>query len=161
MRWLPLVLFALCAAACKPDLLPGTKVEDTPPNRAVIEFLTRYHAAVVERSPDAVLKLVAKDYFEDNGTASPGDDYGIDGLRARLEENFKQTKEINLDMTVQKVEREKNLVKVSYRFRQRALVALPAGDKWLSQSDVNRIVLRADGSVDTTDPAAFHIVSGL
>jgi hypothetical protein len=160
MRWLPL-LAILVLPACKPDLLPGTNVEDTASNRAVIEFLTRYHHALTERSPDAVVALCAPDYFEDNGTMTPADDYGIDGLRTRLQEGFKQTKELALDITVQKVEREKDLVKVSYRFKQRALVTFPSGDKWLSNTDVNRLVLRSDAGADTTDPGSFHILSGL
>ena len=160
MRWL-LIALVVAASGCKPQLLPGTNIEDTAENRAVVEFLTRYRTAIVEKSTDGVLALTAKDYYEDNGTQSPTDDYGIDQLRARLQDDFQQTKEIDLEIIPQKVEREKQVVKVSYRFKQRALVGLPAGDKWLTQTDVNRLILRSEAGADMTDPGSFLIVSGL
>jgi len=57
---------ALALAACKPSLLPGTSIEDTSDNRAVIDFVTEYRDAVEARSAAKVLSLVADDYWEDN-----------------------------------------------------------------------------------------------
>ncbi len=49
---------------CKPDLIPGTQVEDSEENRKVLEFLTRYQAAMQARKVDAVVTLCAADYYE-------------------------------------------------------------------------------------------------
>lgn len=156
---LALVLFAVAGgASCKPDLIPGTSVEDTAENRAVIEFLGKYRRAVVERSPDAVVGLTTADYFEDNGTIDQNDDYGRDALRDKLKANFERTKEVQLEIIVQQIERpegDDGPVRVAFRYNQRALVGFPAGDKWISVTDVNRLVLRRD------DASGFLIASGL
>jgi hypothetical protein len=149
---------ALSAASCKPALIPGTSVEDTAENREVIEFLGKYRQAVVERSPDAVVGLTTADYFEDNGTVVQEDDYGREKLKEKLKNDFDRTKEIQLEIIVQQIERpdgDKGPVKVAFRYSQRALVAFPAGEKWITVTDVNRLVLRPD------DASGYLIASGL
>ena len=77
------------------------------------------------------------------------DDYGIQKLHDKLAADFSKTKEIHLDLVVQQIERndkEKGVVKVAYRYNQRALVAFPAGEKWISLTDVNRLVLKESDS---------------
>ncbi len=145
-------------AACKPDLIPGTSVEDSADNHEVIDFLGKYRDAVVARNPDAVVGLTTADYFEDNGTVEQGDDYGRDKLKEKLTADFQRTKEIQLEIIVQQIERpagEQGLVRVAFRYSQRALVDFPAGQKWISVSDVNRLVLARDGA------AGYLIASGL
>jgi hypothetical protein len=159
MRALLLLAAVLAvSASCKPDLIPGTHVENTSANRAVIEFLGKYHRAVVERSPDAVVSLTAADYFEDNGTIEQEDDYGREMLKEKLKADFDRTKEIQLEILVQQIERpegERGPVKVAFRYSQRALVSFPAGEKWVSITDVNRLVLRPDVAT------GFLIAAGL
>lgn len=153
------VLTALAGvASCKPDLIPGTTVEDTSENRDVIDFLGKYRDAVVGRSPDAVVGLTTSDYFEDNGTVEQADDYGRDQLKAKLKENFDRAKQIQLEIIVQQIERpdgDQGPVRVAFRYNQRALVDFPAGEKWITVTDVNRLVLRPD------DAAGYLIASGL
>lgn len=143
---------------CAPSLIPGTNIEDTKENRAVLEFLGKYRKAVVERSAGSVVDLTTNDYFEDNGTLDQSDDYGREGLRERLDANFARTREVQLDILVQKIERpegEDGPVHVAFRYNQRALVDLPAGQQWISVTDVNRIIMRPAGQDD------FLIASGL
>lgn len=156
------LLCAVALCACKPDLIPGTNVEDSEENRQVIEFLGKYRHAMIERSSDGVLGLCAADYFEDKGTVDQGDDYGRDALKARLADDFSRTKEIQLEIIVQMITPpdddlppEKQVYKVAYRYSTRALVSFPAGEKWISISDVNQMVLRPDAA------GSFVIVSGL
>jgi len=156
------IVALLGSVSCKPELIPGTQVEDTEENRKVLEFLGKYRKAVVDRSPDGLVGLCANDYFEDNGTVEQNDDYGIDKLRERLKHDFDKTKEIQLEIIVQMIEHLDDgsdkgpaPVRVAYRFNQRALVAFPAGEKWITLTDVNRLVLRPD------DAAGYLIISGL
>lgn len=151
----------LGAVGCKPALLPGTTVEDTADNRAVVDFMERYREAIERRSADDILALVAPDYFEDNATVEQADDYGVEGLRAHLVDDFQKTKQIQLELLVQNIEFDEGKVNVDYRYRQRALLTLPAGDKWVTHTDVNRIVLREDESARGDTLARFRIVSGL
>jgi hypothetical protein len=152
-----LVLALSAVGGCKPDLIPGTQVEDSEENRKVLEFLTRYQAAMQARRVDDVAALCAADYFETNGNDNPGDDYNLDGLRAKLGDHFGRTKELVLEVYVQQVERDNGIVRVAYRYNTRALVAFPSGEKWLTATDVNKIALRPVEN----DEAGFRILSGL
>jgi hypothetical protein len=161
-RHLPAVVVMVSLAlvgvgGCKPDLIPGTQVEDSEENRKVLEFLTRYQAAMQARKADAVVTLCAADYYERNGNDDPKDDYNLDGLRDKLNDHFARTKEIVLEVYVQEIARADGLVKVAYRYNTRALVSFPSGDKWLTATDVNKITLRpVEG-----DDAGFRILAGL
>lgn len=151
-------LFA--GVGCKPSLLPNTTIEDTAENRAIADFVLQYKRAVEARSPEQVLSLVAEDYFEDMGTVDPKDDYGVEKLEERLAETFAHSKAIHLEMFLQNVARDekKELFAVDYRYNQRALLSFEAGDQWITNTDVNRLVLRQRGD-DIDD--GFVIVSGL
>jgi hypothetical protein len=143
---------------CKPDLIPGTSVEDSEENRKVLTFLTRYQAAMQERSVDKVVALCAADYFEDNGNQEPKDDYNLDGLKSKLAEHFGRTKELVLEVYVQQIEHgQDDRMSVAYRYNTRALVGFPSGDKWLTATEVNKIVLRPVAG----DEIGYRIVSGL
>ncbi len=159
MRIIAPLLVALLSAACAPALIPGTSVEDSEENRHVLEFLNKYRKAVIEKNVDGVVGLCAQDYFEDNGTAEQTDDYGLSQLKDKLARALGQTKEIQLEIIVQAIERDKAAehgpVRVVYRYNQRALVSFPAGEKWITVSDVNRLVLRDDAA------GGFLITSGL
>jgi len=145
---------------CKAELIPGTSLEDTEENRAVVEFMNEYKRAVESRSSESVLKLVGPDYYEDMGTVKQDDDYGLEKLKADLQQNFDATREVRLDVIVQQVEvhDDAGLLVVDYRYLQRALLGLPAGDKWVTHSDVNRVVLRKKGELYDE---GFVIISGL
>ena len=131
--------------ACKPDYIPGTRVEDTSFNRDILNFMGEYESAVESRSAEQVLNLVASDYWEDSGTVDQEDDYGVEKLRSELSKQLAMTKTIMLELHIQNIEEEDDLVRVDYRYRQRALLAMESGDQWVSDTDVNRLVLRKVG----------------
>ncbi len=154
------VLVVSAAAGCASKQIPGTSLDDTDLNRAVVDFMDEYQRAVEARSSSAVLELVGPDYYEDMGTVDQNDDYGLEKLRANLQQDFDQTKEVRLNVMVQHVEETASagLVSVDYRYLQRALLGLPAGEKWVTHRDVNRIYLRKKGEMLEE---GFYIVSGL
>jgi hypothetical protein len=143
-------------AACSPKLLPNSNLEDSEENRQVLLVLAKYQAAMIERRSDAVMELVAADYFEDRGNLNANDDYNRDGLQQRLKDDFARFKEVDLQIYVQKIDRANpEKLAVDYRYQTRALLDLPAGPKWVTSSDVNRLWLRPVGDGD------FRIVAGL
>ena len=151
---------AALGAGCAAKQIPGTSLEDTDLNRAVIDFMDSYQRAVEARSSSAVLELVGPDYYEDMGTMEQEDDYGLEKLRANLQQDFDRAKEVRLNVLVQHVEETDaaGLVAVDYRYLQRALLGLPSGEKWITHRDVNRIYLRKKGEMLEE---GFYIVSGL
>lgn len=146
------------ATGCAPKLIPGSKIEDTPENVSVVRFLKEYRDAVSSRSSQKVLALVAKDFFERNGSVDQADDYGYDQLKASLDEQYSKAKEIQLDIMPERVERDDKLVYVYYRFHQRFLLSMPSGERWESMQDVGRLVLRMRGE---TPDDGYLIVAGL
>jgi len=151
------VCTALAVTGCKPDLIPGTQVEDTEENRDVLVFLTRYQAAMQQKKVDDIVKLCAADYYETNGNEKPEDDYNLDGLRERLTKHFERTKELTLEVYVQQIEHQEDVIGVAYRYNTRALVNFPSGDKWLTATEVNKIKLRKIAD----DEVGYRIVAGL
>ena len=154
------LLMLASAAACKPELIANTNVEEGSDNKAVVDFIEEYRQAMESRQADKVLQLVAEEYFEDLGSDKQEDDYGIEVLRSRLADNFSHTEVLQLNLFVQKVDHyaENDRIHVFYRYLQRALVNMPAGKEWISHSDVNRIILKARGD---SYADGFLIVSGL
>jgi hypothetical protein len=164
MRTLPLLALILTAllgsVGCKPELIAGTEIEDSEENRSILTFLTRYQAAMQARKSNDILELCAADYYERNGNDDPNDDYNRDGLKVRLDEHFARTKELVLEMFVQKVEKnDEGYIGVTYRYNTRALVGFPAGDKWLTATEVNKVILRP--VADAKDEMHFRFMSGL
>jgi len=152
------IMVVLGLGACKPALLPSTNLKDNRDNRALVGFMLQYKGAIENRDASAVMALVAKDYFEDNGNLEQEDDYGYDGLREKLVSRFEHIKAIRLDLFIQNANELPEKVVVDYRFQQRSLVALPAGESWVSHTDTNRLVLRKKGP---DYEAGFEVVSGL
>jgi hypothetical protein len=156
------VVAAFCASSCTPSMIPETQIEDTEENRHVLTFLARYESAVTQKNVDAVLALCAADYYEDNGNVDAKDDYNRDGLQQRLTEQFAKTKELEMQLFVQKIDRSRDsTVGVNYRYNTRALMQFPAGEKWVTTTDVNQLVIRPVIDENNDDPTNFRIVSGL
>jgi hypothetical protein len=149
----------LALGACSTKIIPNTMVKDTKENRQVVEFMIRYKKAIESRSIEAVLDLVDDEYFEDMSTVTLDDDYGKQDLPAKLEKSFASIDELKLDLHIQHIEQRENspLIRVIYRYLQRAHVELPAGNKWVSHNDVNEILLRPLDK-DWND---FRIMGGL
>lgn len=154
-----LTLGGLTATSCAPTMIAGTQVEDTEENREILTFLTRYQQAMQARDVEKLISLCAADYYEDNGTPDATDDYNIEGLRQRLTDHFTRTKELTLELYVQKIDvDDKGVIGVAYRYNTRALVSFPAGDKWLTATEVNKIKLR---QIEDEEEPGFRILSGL
>jgi hypothetical protein len=152
-----LALFFL-SSGCATKLIPNTNLRDNWENRTITEFMEKYRQAIESRSPDAVMELVSSDYFEDGGNVDPSDDYDASKLREKLEATFSRSKEIKVTLYLQSVVQKDDRYEVFYQFRENALMEFPSGAKWMSASDVNRIVARLKG-YSLSD--GLEIVSGL
>jgi hypothetical protein len=80
-----LVLFAaiLSAGACAHQVtyVAGTRVPYSDMNKSVLGACEEYRLAVERGDADALMLMAHKQYWEDSGTPSGSDDYGIEGLR--------------------------------------------------------------------------------
>ena len=89
-----LAMAALAACARNGSYVPGTKVPYTPANKAVLDTCEEYRLAVERGDAEALMLLAHKQYWEDSGTPSGGDDYGYEGLRAVLTTRLQKVSDI-------------------------------------------------------------------
>jgi ketosteroid isomerase-like protein len=153
-RTVALAALAFLAVACAPRRIPGTEIRETPESRAIYDVVRSYAQAMQDENAQAVLALVAPDYFDTAGTPDPADD--VDGARlaGAIRADFEQIEGLKLDLTIRdiRVEGDRGFAEVFYDAWYRVQTAqgtIPRRD-----SDLHRIALRkADG--------AWKIVSGL
>jgi SnoaL-like protein len=138
-----LTLTLLLCAACSHNNIPGTQIRDAPDNRAVLDVLAAYKAAMEARDSDALLSLAAPNYFDRGDpirTATTGPrDFGT--LRRDLPEDFKDVKSVHLDITVKDVKVDGDKANVDYYAVLRYAVAVVSGEKWFSEADDARMRL--------------------
>lgn len=151
------VVISLCA--CKPRLLPDSSIVDTKENRAVTEFMNTYRQAIVAKDIDAIMALIAPDYYEDNaGRIKESSAYGYSKLREKLETAFSHTGDLTLMLHIQHVQRLGSMFEVVYYFNEQGQLNFPAGTEWVATADVNRMMLRMKGA---SLKDGLEIVSGL
>ncbi|MEW5851118.1 MAG: nuclear transport factor 2 family protein [Myxococcota bacterium] len=139
---------------CKPTLIPNSDVESTPRNRELADVMENYRKALESKDVNAVLALVSTEYFEDNGTSDPSDDYNFEGLRQHLTEDLQRVQALRVSIRMRRVEVDGDRAQVDYRFQTRALVSFPSQEQWITKTDDNRISLRREGG-------RWRIVAGL
>jgi hypothetical protein len=88
------------AAACARNghYVPGTKVPYSAANKSVLDAVEEYRTAVERADADALMLMAHKQYWEDSGTPSGGDDYGYEGLRNVLMTRLSKASDIRYSM---------------------------------------------------------------
>ena len=103
------VLVSSITMGCSHKLLPGTLVNDTKENRAVMLFFGMYKQAIERHDVDAVMKLVDADYKDTK--ILPGGEimrYNRATVEQRLREEFSpRIKAMGLQLYIEKVTKQK------------------------------------------------------
>lgn len=157
MRWMTAGLAAVAVVfgvGCKPGVIPGTYVENTAENREIAGAVEKYRKALETRSSEAVLKLCSEEYFEDNGTADPSDDYDFKGLNQHLADDMARIKALRVSVRVLRVNVDGDRAWADYRFQIRSLVDYPSGAQWMTRTEDNRLTFRREART-------WKIVAGL
>lgn len=91
---------AALAAGCahRGSYVPGTQVPYSNANKSVLDAVEEYRNAVERADADALMLMAHKQYWEDSGTPSGGDDYGYEGLRNVLMTRLAQATDIRYSM---------------------------------------------------------------
>jgi ketosteroid isomerase-like protein len=147
-------LAALIAIAGCARKIPNTDILDTADSRAVIEVIDQYRKAFDRRDAVSILALVSPSYFDDAGTADPGDDLDRGQLQRILPDALQRLAAVKLELAVSKiaVDGDVALADVFYDTRYRVLTERAEVPK--RDSDVHRMKLRRENG-------AWKIVSGL
>ncbi len=99
-RLVVLLAISSVAAGCTKQgtYVPGTKVPYSSTNKAVLDQCEEYRLAVERADADALMLMAHKQYWEDSGTPSGGDDYGYEGLRTVLMTRLAHVSDIRYSM---------------------------------------------------------------
>jgi hypothetical protein len=78
-----LLIAAIALGACAHQVayVPGTRIPFSAPNKSVLDACEEYRLAVERGDVDALMLMAHKQYWEDSGTPTGSDDYGVEGLR--------------------------------------------------------------------------------
>lgn len=86
------------ACAHKTSYVPGTRVPYSDMNKSVLDACEEYRLAVERGDADALMLMAHEQYWEDSGTPSGSDDYGLDGLRTVLTARLQKASDIRFSM---------------------------------------------------------------
>ncbi|MDI7267057.1 MAG: hypothetical protein QME96_03570 [Myxococcota bacterium] len=155
MRFALACLPTLTIAACGARPIPNTEVEDTPDNRAVIEFCERYRLAIEAVDVPLIVSLAADDYYEPGNPTTGEDDYDRGGLEEVLRTRFARVDAIRYDILYRRIHHGPDRVEVLYTYHGRFQVTRGDQDPvWHSKVGDNRLVL-------VRTPAGFRISGGM
>ena len=154
MNRLLLIAAIISAGACAHQVtyVAGTRVPYSDINKSVLDTCEEYRIAVERGDADALMLMAHKQYWEDSGTPSGSDDYGVEGLRNVLLTRLQKASDIRYSMRYVAVHQQCNSLKVGCRAAVDVLIdasftiANPIGRPIRpDKRDQNQLVLEWDG----------------
>jgi hypothetical protein len=146
---------AWLSTGCGSQMIPNTDVEDTPFNRNIIQFCEEYRKAVEQRNTARLLQMAHENYYEDGGNVDATDDLDYAGLKAYLEDKFRETKAIRYEIRYRRVgQGRKDVIFVDYTFSASYKLHTEMGDVWKRSVEDNRLEMIAVGD-------KFKILAGM
>ncbi|HEU4383801.1 MAG TPA: hypothetical protein VFR85_09900 [Anaeromyxobacteraceae bacterium] len=147
------VLLLAAAAACAKKI-PGTEIDDTRDNRAIVAVIDAYRKALDARDSATALTLVSMDYFDDAGTAEATDDLDREALGKVLGETLARMPALKLELAVTRIDVDGDKASAYLYYDSRYRVATPRGEIPKRDSDLSRMTFRREGGF-------WRIASGL
>jgi hypothetical protein len=154
MKRLCLLAAVLTFGACAHQVtyVAGTRVPYSDMNKSVLDACEEYRLAVERGDADALMLMAHKQYWEDSGTPSGSDDYGVEGLRNVLLTRLQKASDIRYSMRYVAVHQQCGELKPGCRAAVDALIdasftiANPLGRAIRpDKRDQNQLVLEWDG----------------
>jgi len=95
-----LLIAAISLGACAHQVayVSGTRIPYSATNKSVLDACEEYRMAVERGDADALMLMAHRQYWEDSGTPSGSDDYGIEGLRNVLLTRLQRASDIRYSM---------------------------------------------------------------
>ncbi len=148
------LLTPLALVGCGAQLIPNTDVPDTSDNREAVEFVEEYRHAVESRNPATILRLVSRDYYDDNGTPAGDDDVDYEMLQARLARFANDLLQIRYEIRYRRVTIYPDRIFVDVTYTGSFKVRTADGEHWERRLADNRLEL-------VRENGRLRIVSGL
>ncbi len=151
-----LLLTLATLMGCGSTMIPGTRVEDTPSNRAVFNVVEAYRMAIEERDMKRVRNLVSLRYYENaSSTDTNDDDYGYTELEGKvipvLRDNIKK---VQYRIKLRKISIHGNRATAEFEYYWKFQYSEGGRENWVARNDFNRLdFVREDG--------VWKIIAGL
>ena len=154
MKRLLLIAAIISSGACAHQVtyVAGTRVPYSDMNKSALDACEEYRLAVERGDADALMLMAHKQYWEDSGTPSGSDDYGVEGLRNVLLTRLQKASDIRYSMRYVAVHQQCSSLKVGCRAAVDVLIdasftiANPLGRPIRpDKRDQNQLVLEWDG----------------
>jgi ketosteroid isomerase-like protein len=137
---------ALPLAACGPKMIGRTTIEDSSDNRAILEVVQQYRVAYEAKDSQAIMKLASPRYLDQRDSIS------FDTLQSSLQKDFERVKQLQLELTVRRIEVDQDRAQVHYFYS--TSFQLAGNEQWTTETDDKKMILaREDG--------AWRVLSGL
>lgn len=150
MNALRATLFAcacVLATACAPKLIPNTQIVDNRDNRDILQLVQKYREAYAARDAEGITALVSDDYLDKRAGISKR------VLEEQLAEDFSRVRELQLELTVRRIEVKDDQAQVDYFYSTSYLLDVPDA-KWETRTDDKRMHL-------TRTSEGWRVISGL
>ena len=95
---------AFWGTACSPKLIPGTQIEDTPDNRALMINMEQYRAALEAKDVRGLSLLIAPSFHDECGTPEPDDDLDSKNFVSKLSARVARMNDIRLELDVRRID---------------------------------------------------------
>ena len=149
-------LALITAYGCaKPDLIPQTKIKDTPQNREIIQVVDAYRRAMESLDAAGILTLTHPTYQDHSGTPEGSDDVDYEGLKKLLVTRFKRATKIRYRIEYQAIRIKGQDAEVDAYVDATFVYEASSGPpRWRRLTDHNRFHLLKEGD-------RWRFVSGL
>ena len=139
-RALAILLTLSLQLGCAHTLIPGADIEDTADNRQILDILKTFKTALQDQNTETLISLVSESYFEDMGTADPGDDYGYEHLRdVIIPTSMKVVGKVMADFIIHEIIVDQDKAHADIRYTTRSRLDLPTGPLWETHREFNRV----------------------
>jgi hypothetical protein len=136
----------ILAAACTPNLIPGTEVEDTATNRKLLDRIEHYRVAVEHRDVTAILAMVSPTYFDERGHPDdPSFHWDYARLAKELPQKLDKVKEVRLDIQVRHITVSNDKARAAYYFTENYIATMPSGEVPEHTADIDRMEFQRQG----------------
>ena len=96
---------ALGACTSRSGNIPGTRVPDSQANRDLIDVVEAYRLALENQNVNDLARMTSRRYWEDNGSAAGGDDWGHSKFDGEVRARFLKSSDIRYSLRYMNVER--------------------------------------------------------
>lgn len=113
------VLGALvCAAGCAHHRIPGTDIEENSETKAIVAVMQAYRSALEHKDAAGIVKLLAPNFEDRGGTATPEDDLDASNVQRLLTERFSKVENLSLDMELRKIDVQDGAATATYFYTE-------------------------------------------